>query len=311
MSWHGSPLQVVGNALFDSPFNDLWPIVVLPALAALASDHTARLLPRGRRATLMAAILTLAPGLVALGVMSQAMDWGLVLTWRGVVSRRITPLAAAALAAWAVGRAVARQWQVARLFSASAPPGERLQRAAGRLRLSVRELATDEKECLVAGLLRPTVFVSRGALDQLADAELHAALSHERAHIDGRDTLWLPILAFFRDLAPFGRGEALEAFRAGCEARADRTAAAAAGPLNLAAALVTLARPGPAPTAALPLARETALRSRIRALLDDDGPPAAGGRDWAQLAAGAGFTLLLVAWPVIQGQLMLMFCDEA
>ncbi|HEY1425427.1 MAG TPA: hypothetical protein VGF50_02030 [Caulobacteraceae bacterium] len=310
MSWHGSALQAIGNALFDSPFNDLWPLVALPALAALASDRTARLLPDGRWKAVWAAILTLAPGLVALGAMSQAFDFGPVLTWRGIVTRRITPLAAAALAGWALVHAVAGQRDVARLFRASTPPGERLRRAADRLGLAARELATDEAECLVAGLVRPTVFVSRGALAQLGDAELEAALLHERAHVKGCDTLWLLVLSCFRDLAPFGRGEALEAFRAAREARADRVAAASAGSLNLAAALVALARRGPAPAAALPLARETALRARVRALLEVEAPSEAGGRSRAELAAGIGLNLLLVAWPAIQWQLMLIFCDS-
>jgi Zn-dependent protease with chaperone function len=312
MTWHGSLLQVVGNALFDSPFNQLWPILVLPALAALASDRTGRLLPEGRHAALWAAILTIAPGLVALGVIVPAVEFGQVLTWRGIVTRRITPLAALALATWPIARAAARQWEVARLFQAASAPGERLRRAAERFGVPARELATDDKECFVAGLARPTVFVSRGALAQLGDAELDAALAHERAHVEGRDTLWLMALSYFRDLAPFGRGEALEAFRAAREARADRQAADAAGRLNLASALVALARRGSAPAAALPLVRESALRARMRALLEGEASPAgAGARSWARLAAGIGLNLLLVAWPVVQWQLMMMFCESA
>ena len=309
MTWHDSSVQAVGHALFFSPFSGLWPVVVLPALAALASDRTARLLPAGQRAAIFAAVLAIAPGLVALGVISQAMDLGPVLTWRGLVLRRLTPFVAAVLAAWPIARAMARQVGVARLFGVSTAPGERLQRAATRLGVAARELPTDENECLVAGLLRPTVFVSRGALAQLGEAELNAALSHERAHIGGRDTLWLMLLSLFRDLAPFGRGEALEAFRAAREARADGQAAAAAGSLNVAAALVALARRGTAPAAALPLAREDTLRRRMQALLDGAPPTAAARRNWVELGIGTGFNLLLVAWPVIQSQLMTVFCD--
>src|SRR5262249_46705168 len=108
---------------------------------------------------------------------------------------------------------------------------------------SALELPTSERDCFVAGVLKPTVFVSRGALEALGDAELEAALRHERAHVQGRDTLWLFLLSMLRDLAPYGEGAALEAFKLSREAIADREAAAGAGPLNLAAALVALARP--------------------------------------------------------------------
>ena len=50
------------------------------------------------------------------------------------------------------------------------------------------------------------------------------------------------VLAFLRDLAPWGQAQALAAFHAARERLADREAAARAGPLSLASALVALAR---------------------------------------------------------------------
>lgn len=311
MSWHGSALQVAGNALFDGPFNDLWPLVAAPALAALISDRTARQLPRAAAMSLPAALLAAAPGLAAIAVIVQAIDLGPVITWRGVVTHWITPLAAGALAVWALARACARQAEVGRLFAASTSPSDRLARAAARLGLRARQLASDEKECFVAGVLRPTVFVSRGALRRLNDEELEAALCHERAHVEGRDTAWLMTLSLLRDLAPFGRGVALEAFRAARETRADRCAAASAGPLSLAGALVALATPTAAVAAVLPMARGDSLRWRMQALLDGEAATAsAPGRIWARTIAGVAASAALIAWPAIQWQMMMIFCDS-
>ena len=45
-----------------------------------------------------------------------------------------------------------------------------------------------------AGLIRPTIFVSSEAVHALSNAELHAALLHERAHQRNADVLWSVLL---------------------------------------------------------------------------------------------------------------------
>jgi Zn-dependent protease with chaperone function len=152
------------------------------------------------------------------------------------------------------------------------------------------------------------VFLSRGALAGLEDDELEAALCHERAHIAGRDTLWLLALALLRDLAPWGRAGALEAFQTAREALADRHAASSAGSLSLASALVALARPGPTPAGVLPMAKNDTLRWRMQALLETETEAAAPPRSWARIASGVGLNVALVAWPAAQFELMMMFC---
>jgi Zn-dependent protease with chaperone function len=308
MSWHDNPVHLAGNAVLHTPFQTLWPLLVAPAVAALVSDRSARSLGRAPGAWLPAAILAAAPGLVALGVIWQALQWEPVRTWHGLVMYRVTPLLALAFVVYAGVRGLQRQAEVMRLFEAAAPAGQRLQRAAARLGLRARQLPTADKECFVAGMLRPTVFVSTGALDGLSDEELDAALCHERAHVRGRDTLCLFVLSLLRDLAPWGHGVAVEAFRAAREARADRCAASSAGPLNLASALVALARPGPPLAAgALPMARGDSLRWRMQALLDDrSAPEAVPRRSWLGLVICAA----LVAWPVAQVQVMWLFCES-
>ena len=154
------------------------------------------------------------------------------------------------------------------------------------------------------------VFVSSGALAQLDEAEFDAALHHERAHVTGRDTLWLVLLALLRDLAPWGRGVALDAFRAAREAAADRAAARTAGPLNLAAALVALARPGreAAGTAVLPMACGDSFRWRMQALLDGTSPPGPSRSEWVRLGGGLAFSVALLTWPLVQLRLIEFLC---
>jgi Zn-dependent protease with chaperone function len=307
--WH-----VIGDPLFGGAFRNLWPLLVMPALAALISDRSARLLPKTPEAWAPAALLAALPGMVTLGAMIPVLiTWGEIMSWRGVVLFEVTPLLAAALVGYAVVRGVLRQREVGRLFRAGSTPGARLAAAAERLGLHALELNTDDKECFVAGVARPTVFLSRGALNGLNDQELEAALHHERAHVRGRDTLMLFALAILRDLAPYFRPTALEAFQAAREATADKAAAANAGPLNLASALVALARQSASPRdgfrAALPMAKHDTLRWRMQAILEtesDATPPTS----WARVAGGVAANAALVAWPAAQIGLLWIVCTS-
>ncbi len=309
MNWHDIALD---GAFFviKSPFRNLWPLIVAPAAAALISDRSARLLPRTPVGSIPAAALAALPGLVALAVIMHAINIDPVTTWRGVVAHRLTPLVAAGLLAYAILRAVQRQLQAARLFSVARPASGRLASAAARLGLRALEIPSDAKDCFVAGALRPSVFVSSGALAHLDEAEFDAALHHERAHVTGRDTLWLVLLAFLRDLAPWGRGVALDAFRAAREAAADRVAARTAGPLNLAAALIALARSErhTAGAAVLPMACGDNFRWRMQALLDGHSPPGPSRGEWVRLAGGLGFSAALLTWPLVQLRLIEFLC---
>jgi Zn-dependent protease with chaperone function len=302
MDWRLTASRFAGETisqLFGGPAENLWPIFLAPYLAALVSDRTARFLPRTPGVWIAAAVLIVAPAWVAQGVLNRALsNLDVAHTWRGVIRFWITPFAASCLIAYPVVRAGLRQREVARLFAAAAPAGPRLAAAAHRLGLRALELPTVERECFVAGVLRPTVFMSRGALQALGDDELEAALRHERAHVLGHDTAMLFVLSMLRDLAPYGKGAALEAFKLSREAIADREAAAAAGPLNLAAALLALARQAATPAAVLRMARPDTLRWRLQALLETGGPPAS--LSWGQVAGGLALSFALVATPAVQ-----------
>jgi len=309
MTWHEIGLDAAYLA-FKSPFRNIWPLAALPALASLISDHAARSAPRAPAGSTPAAALAALPGIVGLVVILNAIDLGKVVTWHGVVFHWLTPLIATAFALHAIARALRRQSQIAEFFAVGSPAQGRLASIAAPLDIRVREIPSEAADCFVAGVLRPTVFVSRGALARLDDAQLSAALHHERAHVRGRDTMALAVLAFLRDLAPWGRGAALDAFRAAREAVADRAAVRSAGSLNLAGALVALARPGAAGPAAavLPMARADTFRWRMEALLGDGGSDGPSGGERIRLAAGLVLGSALLAWPLVQFQLMEMLC---
>jgi Zn-dependent protease with chaperone function len=302
--------SLVGYPLFGSAFRTLWPLFLMPMLAAFLGARAARSLPRVPEAWIPAALLAALPGLVAIAELWLVMTASIVgslSTWRALLLLWFAPGVGLALVGYVMVRAVQRQQEITRLFRISTEPGDRLARAAAALGLRARELATDHKECFVAGVLRPTVFVSCGALSGLSDAELQAALHHERAHVRGRDTLLLFLLSLLKDLVPLARVPALEAYQSAREAAADREAVAHAGRLDLAAALLALARPGPAPAAALPMAKQETLRWRMQAILEDEPVPAAQGSWlWSTLGLVAGAVFL--AWPLAQMQLLEVFC---
>ena len=102
----------------------------------------------------------------------------------------------------------------------------------------------------VVGTLRPRLFIAGQVMDSLSPEELEMALAHERSHLLARDTLKRAVMQVCRDLLPFigacsvlGRAWAEEA-----ERTADEYAArsSAAGALDLAAALIKIARLMPA-----------------------------------------------------------------
>ena len=307
--WH-----MIGDPLFGGAFRNLWPMLLMPALAAFIGERTARRLPKTPEAWLPAALLAALPGLATLGSMIPLLlvDEH-IMSWRGVVLVELTPALALCILGYALVRAALRQREVGRLFRTGVAPRPRLAEAARRLGLNALELNTDDKECFVAGVLRPTVFLSRGALDGLTDQELDAALHHERAHVHGRDTLMLFALAILRDLAPYGRPTALDAFQAAREATADKAAARNAGPLNLASALVALARQG-APRdgfrAALPMAKHDTLRWRMQALLETEASDVTPKNSWMGVAGGVVANTALAAWPAAQIALLYIVCTN-
>lgn len=164
----------------------------------------------------------------------------------------------------------------------------------------VLEFGGEEPTCMVVGILRPTLMVSRNVRDLLAQGEMSAALRHELAHVRRRDNLKKLAMRFcaFPGMAGLER-EWLRAAEMAADDEASRDELSA---LELAAALVKMARsatPGPAPELAMRLLPETdaPLALRIARLLAwSDRPAKKGSRLRLLLPAATVAALVCVQY---------------
>ena len=144
-----------------------------------------------------------------------------------------------AVASWLLTRRLTARW----LRQAEPMSVEAVGVPAYRLRNTTPVLA-------VVGTLRPRLFIAEQVLDSLSPEEMGVALAHERAHLRARDTLKRAVVNLCRSLVPLiGAGRALDrAWAEEAERAADEYAASAdaAGALDLAAALIKIARLMPA-----------------------------------------------------------------
>ena len=185
------------------------------------------------------------------------------------------------------------------------------QRAGHRLRLP-REFspawAIEEAEpfLALAGILRPRFVISRGMLAALSPDQLRAALRHERAHCVSRDNLKRLLILLAPDLVPFvrGFGELERAWAKFTEWAADDAAVAGNSrrSVSLAAALVSVARLGSAPTrcalATSLLPDSNDLPARVNRLLQET-PSGSNETRMVPVVLAGGLVILaglLVAW---------------
>ncbi|MBW0106312.1 M56 family metallopeptidase [Pseudonocardia sp. KRD291] len=178
--------------------------------------------------------------------------------------------AAAVRVAW-LGGAVARR--VRALNRVPAPPA--LTAAGARLRNSrVVCLATGDQLAFCAGLWRPRLYVSLGAVQRLAADELAAVLAHEDAHARRRDPLrailrraGADVLFFAPLVRHWDRRRRLRA-----ELAADRAAVHRAGAPALAGALLGMVATAPPGATAFGPVASSAIDARIAALTDTAAP---------------------------------------
>lgn len=168
-------------------------------------------------------------------------------------------LAAAALAAASLAlglRSATRQVRASRAYLAALP-------------LSAEDVEIDGERCRVldsaspaafcAGYLRPRIYVSRGALEQLDADELRAVVAHERHHVRRHDPMRLLVARTLAAALPFIPllRRISERYEAIGELAADEAAVRELerrGPL--AAALLKFGGGKPAPTAVVAIAPE-------------------------------------------------------
>ena len=164
--------------------------------------------------------------------------------------------------------------------------------------MRAREIAGDSCDIFVAGLFRPTVDVTSGALRRMGDEELRAALHHEAAHVANGHPALFTLLAFLRCLAP-STDRARMAFVQARERGADAQAARSAGQLALASALIAAVKPAPA---ALPVPGMGGSGSPdwwLRAILGIE-PAERAARTSLKVWGGLAASLLLTGWPAGQ-----------
>lgn len=137
-----------------------------------------------------------------------------------------------------------------------------------------------------AGLWRPRVFLSRGLLAQLSDAETRAVLAHEQAHATRRDNLRATLLRYATLLWPRSvRRRLLAELSLSTELVCDRAAVGALGsPYALAGLLHRLATGASAPGRPRLAFASTAVAARIRALRVDGAAPGPSDYAWLWLA---------------------------
>ncbi|MDQ2666707.1 MAG: M48 family metalloprotease [Gemmatimonadota bacterium] len=193
---------------------------------------------------------------------------------------------------------------------------ERIGLAAARAGVAQDRISVVEglpNPAFTAGLWRPRIFIAQELQDVLDDAQLHAALAHEAAHVERRDPLRLSLLRFLactlfyipalRRLADDLADEA--------EIDADDAAASSGTALVLASAILTLAEWGtrwratsttklPITFATIvgfqpfrPLQRVDLLERRIRRLA---GEPTLVGTHVTRRSLAAAAAVLIAVW---------------
>lgn len=170
-------------------------------------------------------------------------------------------------------------WRTCRTYSAPHPP--KLQHVCQRLGLAedrVVYTAQSEPLAFCIGLLRPSVVVSNGLVEQVSSPELAAILAHERQHQQRHDPLRFLVMILLRAaLYPLPIIHDLSrSFVTLIEIEADEAAIAWSGRPTLASALyklLTQAAPqavSPRFTVVTPFSVQS---SRLTCLLDPHHPP--------------------------------------
>lgn len=248
-----SYLHHVITVLLWSHFSTLWPIFLAPFLVAALlrlTVCTIDAMPAGSAAQRWLSFLaSIMPGVVfwcaAFSSLSQTRIM-MPFAWHSAGCMAHCVILSMVLAAVPLhaGLPFLRQHlRLGHLLGLKQAPSPRLRQAASDLGLQAWELPTLEPLCCIAGIFKPRLLVSTGALSALADDELHAALLHERAHMHAHETFWVSIAALFNRASLLACPRSLQVFRKAGEYAADREASRQSDPAALASALLRLSRP--------------------------------------------------------------------
>ena len=242
-------LHRLGLLLFASIWSSNWPLLVLPMAAWMIGRKTSPLLDcmaeDVRWQQRWAIHLSCLPGLVMLSLGASA-----ILALRRARIDSLLCIAVFAgpvfICSFAIFRAIVllerRRRALNALRAKTIPASPKLQRIAEGIQITARELPDNGYACMVAGVFRPIVIISTGAVESLTDEEIQAVLLHERAHLKRRDTLLATLVTFIAECGVWPTDKVLGVYRRSREIMADQIACRDTDRLLLASVLIRFAR---------------------------------------------------------------------
>jgi Zn-dependent protease with chaperone function len=252
-------------------------LVLVPPLAwlvvrALAPTIHSMDNDRGWQAPLAAFAATL-PALlfVAIGIVTVRDAWGSPCL--NYLTGRILYAGIAAVTVFGLIRATIQLYrrcaEVRGLLALTRPASSVLANVKAAQERTVRELDSDAPFVLLAGIVDPVVVVSSEALLRLDAEQLEAAIRHELAHARHLDQIISAIVSFVADILPLPVGGLVALYRRAREFAADAYAVRHVDPVDLAGALLALARGGTSLAGTAAFAEPGTVRGRLSVLLGD------------------------------------------
>jgi hypothetical protein len=306
--------NTIGRELFGGGWSTVWPLLAVPAAAAIAVRLTAEAINlqeplwRGRAAALAVAL----PGLVFLSlalhraVTFQSFD---IQSWQCAVGLYGPVVTIGAILLRASVVFCRRAVEIQSLCQLATPPSARLSRLAVGSEVQVAELDVDRPICVLVGVWRPRILVSRGALDLLSDPEVAAALMHERAHARHRDTRWAALVSFVGDCALLPTTRIYALFQEARELIADREAIRRVPPVDLASAVLKFSRYPMGARLGASVAQPMDLAKRLTHLLEPGAPARSNRLAAAALCAAFAGIGSLASFPVVARHLAAILCS--
>lgn len=244
-------------------------ICAVPLLSRLSDDPS-------WQAPLAAASAAI-PGLLLLVLASSAFISGVDAACRQTVTGQVLFALIALAATFAFSRAIVLsvwRWREAEaLVRMSSAASGRLEQLATRSGVVARTIESDQPFCALARTWHPLVIVSHAAVRRLDDAELEAALLHERGHLCRGDQVIAASLTFLVDLLPLPALDLVRMYRRSRELAADRHALHTVEAHNLAGALLSFVRSAQVLQSTAAFDGEGTVAARLNLLLRDPSPP--------------------------------------
>lgn len=264
----GGVFTSVCAALIVPPLAWLGIRAFTPAIAGLHDDYGWQAGAAAFAASLPGALFLI---LTALGIADGAKSPCLQLTAGKILYGVLAALIAAAIVR-SIVRAYRRQRELHTMLAYAQPAQGRAAEIAASVGIPLFEVR-EEREMLimVANVPRAGAYVSTFSLERFDDAELRAALFHERAHLERGDHRITPWLYFLSDLLPLPVERLIGVYRCSREFCADACALSHVSRTDLASALLRVAREAiPSSTAVRTVAafaERDAMYGRLDALL--------------------------------------------